>query len=145
MCKGIIGLRSVCCKIWIAYSFIWRWWQYYFLVCLVQNKLIFKVRDHMWLFWHKLISWFFYFLLVFFLCVVFDSVCFISCKDDILKIFFKISFMFKRCISLHCHCGMSNSGVFQSSIHLELKPEAIAPWERTFIFGTRHCTNRSSF
>ena len=71
MCKDIIGLRSVCCKFWIASSFIWRWWQYYLLVRLVQNKLMSKVRDHTWLLWDKLFSWFFYFLLISFFCVCF--------------------------------------------------------------------------
>ena len=65
-------------------------------------------------------------------------------QNDIFTIFSKTTFIFKRCISFHFHHRIRNSEVFQSFIHLELKPEAIAPWERTFIFGTRHCTDRSS-
>ena len=43
---------------------------------------------------------------------------------------------FERCISFRCRRGMRDSGIFQSFIHLELKPEAIPPWERISELGT---------
>ena len=43
---------------------------------------------------------------------------------------------FERCISFRCRHGMKDSGIFQSFIHLELKPEAIPPWERISELGT---------
>ena len=90
------------------------------------------MSHHRWFFWHKLISWFFSFLSFSLFCV------FPFCLLDSLLIWYSQNFLedffhfCKRCTSFHICEGMRNSEVFKSFIHLELKPEAIAPWKRTF-------------
>ena len=110
----------------------------------MQNKLVSQLESLSGIFLqqiHFLIPLFFFTSFFPF----FHSVCLNSSENDNLKTLLKISFIFKGCISFHCCRGMWNSGISQSFIVMEVKPEAIAPWERTFIFGTRHYTNSFSF
>ena len=85
------GGDSICTKalsVWaqFASSFIWRWWQYQFLLPLVQNKLVSQPQSS-WFFCHELISWFIFFYFIFLCAEAFFQIFFHTATSCVMAMF----------------------------------------------------------